>query len=411
METRTRKLGKEYDTYTRFRTYFPHPDLPSGETGHEFLSGFQKTESEGHPISRLSKRTGEDIGGEFKSQKAILASPIRTITVRDRPDFTGRHYIGPGLAARPSRVFETARTDRIALLEAAAPFETSAKLASLGATAISRTVPTNPVFSAAAFLGELREGLPSIPGRSLVKQANPKGAAGEYLNLEFGIKPLISDAKKFLKARETAETRLNQLYRDSGRLVRRRYSFPPEESTVTTTTPGQYLWGTGWTAYIIQPGVLTTTVTTTVRTWFSGGYTFYFPKQEGYHRAVAELEKTFGIIPDVEDLYQLTPWSWAVDWFSNLGDVVANVKSFSEDSLVLRYGYLMQHRVQRVKHTWVGKLNDSGSWTQREISNSYVFESKRRIRATPYGFGVNFGELTPRQLAIISALGISRAPR
>jgi hypothetical protein len=41
---------------------------------------------------------------------------------------------------------------------------------------------------------------------------------------------------------------------------------------------------------------------------------------------------------------------------------------------------------------------------------SQVFRTvyKRRVKAHPYGFGLTDGDLSPRQLAILAALGISR---
>lgn len=379
------------------------------------VTGFQRTESEGHPFSRLKAKTGEDIGGEFKTQKVFKKGPAPKLWWLGQPHSQhGHYYVGPVYAADPlGFLTNPGRWNQTPLsLDSLCPVATPVTMASLGTTAIARTIPTNPVFSAAAFLGELREGLPSIPGRKFLRDgASPNGAASEYLNYQFGIRPFISDGKKFLRAMQTADKRLAQLYRDSGRNVRRRYTFPEQVTVEESSASGVYpSTMPGATIYELAQGNLTIKKTTTVRSWFSGAYTYFFPKQEGYQGKIAELEKTFGVVPDVSDLYQLTPWSWAVDWVSNLGDLVTNVQAFSQDSLVLRYGYIMRHSVVEYDCSWEGQLNIEGAgWRPQKLRTVVVAETKQRSRATPYGFGLNYDGFTASQQAIIAALGISRS--
>jgi hypothetical protein len=282
-----------------------------------------------------------------------------------------------------------------------------------GATAIARTTPTNPAFSAAAAIGELREGLPSLPGKTALRHGlRPKGIADEYLNLEFGLKPMLSDGRKLIEAHKKSEKILAQLYRDSGRLVRRRYTFPAETVSSTQSYMGRYPWSPGQIDdYSFSSGTLVVTTKETKKYWFSGGYTYFFPKQEGWHRKIAELEKVYGVIPDVNDLYQLTPWSWAVDWVSNTGDLIQNMTSFSQDSLVLRFGYIMCHTTYEVTETWNGQTYLNGLGRPLSLSTTWRYESKQRRRATPYGFGLNTSGFSLRQQAIIAALGISKVGR
>jgi hypothetical protein len=43
--------------------------------------------------------------------------------------------------------------------------------------------------------------------------------------------------------------------------------------------------------------------------------------------------------------------------------------------------------------------------------NTYMVDQKERVRATPYGFGLDLGSLNPRQWAILASLGLTRAPQ
>lgn len=406
MDVRAREVYKK--SYTS--EYRPYPDwVPWTDT--LTLTGVQRTESEGHPFSRIGK-TGEDIGGNFQTERWYAPKPAATLTTWGwRKNRWREGAIWP---SQPDTLFRTgqpfasdwSRHSHVASADL---------MAQRGATAISRVIPTNPAFSAAAAIGELRAGLPSLPGKTALKaMGRPKGFAGEYLNLEFAIKPTLSDGRKLVEAHKKSEKILAQLYRDSGRLVRRRYSFPPEVEKTTERVTGVYPWGSFVDDYNFGRGTLERTTTTTRKFWFSGAFTYFFPKQEGWHRKIAELEKVYGVIPDAADLYQLTPWSWAVDWVSNTGDLVQNMTSFSQDSLVLRFGYIMCHTTYEVTETWTGPVmsnDESGAFRTRDLTTSWRYVSKQRQKATPYGFGLDTDGFTLRQKAIIAALGISMGSR
>jgi len=119
-------------------------------------------------------------------------------------------------------------------------------------------------------------------------------------------------------------------------------------------------------------------------------------------------------------LWQLTPWSWAVDWFSNAGSFVKNLSSLAEYGTVLRYGYVME--TTTVTDTYsAGKV----LFTPTDPSVLAAFKPpyptvapltvrttvKKRVKANPFGFGVSWDGLSPIQLAIAAALGITRVVR
>jgi hypothetical protein len=112
------------------------------------------------------------------------------------------------------------------------------------------------------------------------------------------------------------------------------------------------------------------------------------------------------ITPEV--LWNLAPWSWAIDWFSNLGDVVSNLSDWATDGLALRYGYIMEHKSIYVTYSLVGKPRFLPEGTFASDVIAYR-ETKRREKATPFGFGLDWNTFSPRQLAIAAALGITRA--
>jgi len=117
-------------------------------------------------------------------------------------------------------------------------------------------------------------------------------------------------------------------------------------------------------------------------------------------------QKILGTDLTPETLWNLAPWSWAVDWIMPVGDLIGNLQDMASDGLVLRYGYIMEHSFVSDTYTFQGPTGLPASL----VPGSYILsrETKKRVRATPYGFGLTWSGFSPRQLAILTALGISR---
>lgn len=296
------------------------------------------------------------------------------------------------------------------------PAISETELLAMGTTAISRTIPTNPAAGAAQFIGELKERLPSLPGRELIRGRGPIPARGskEYLNYEFGLKPIVDDVQKFARAVTGSEKFLSQLERDSGRLVRRRYRFPDQiTNEVITSAGGRFaVPNTHLAFYPAGGGSYVLRRKTENYTWFSGAYTYFFKRGDDslagrMRQAEQYANNLLGLRISPELLWELAPWSWAADWIANIGDVMTNVTAFSNDSLVLRWGYVMRKQIITDTHT----LDVNIGGVQRHLTQVFKTTVKKRVRATPYGFGLDPGwsDLSPRQLAILAALGITRA--
>lgn len=108
-----------------------------------------------------------------------------------------------------------------------------------------------------------------------------------------------------------------------------------------------------------------------------------------------------------ETLWNITPWTWLADWFANSGDVISNISAVGADNLVMRYGYLMQEATRKylTVHSGFTALETDVPST---FSGAAVYTAKSRIGASPYGFGLTMGDFTPRQVAILAAIGITR---
>jgi len=306
-----------------------------------------------------------------------------------------------------------------------------AALNAFGTTAIAKCAPAEPTANlAAALLEAYHDGLPKLIGRSTWQERiykaqklrrEAKLAGDEFLNAEFGWLPLISDVTDFVGTVIHMDKLLQQYIRDNGQMVRRKFSFPPESSVVETTARSNVyprlgtLGGTLFDFSKMPKAVVVRRRETTVDRWFSGAFVYHLPQTffAGLYTPFAAdfqvARRLLGIdlTPDV--LWELTPWSWAVDWFTNAGDVIHNAGAWANHGLVMKYGYIMEHSIVRDTYTFVGPTNQLGGGdSARPHPLVMTFESKLRRVANPFGFGLTMDALSGVQKSILAALGLTR---
>jgi hypothetical protein len=386
---------------------------------HEGLSS-QTTISQGNRVHLLGKSRGP-IGGSFSTTWNECVGmdgchPVHFVTdvpSRGRWTFDGMQApVLPSAGSYP-----------------AMPVHDVTEMTVAGMQAIARTTPTKPQQSVLNTIGELRrDGIPTIPRiREIQGRADVLRQSGsEYLNVEFGWKPLVNDLQTYARtlkrvSRETRKT-VNSMRVD----VRANYTFPEESfpevliGTYTSNQPQpiisdvygkkELFTGLGQSGNPIA-GTRTVTYTKSQETWFSGKYSFYVPVGDDLlsrlGRYEQEANRLLGTRLTPETVWNLAPWSWLVDYVVDVGDLVSNFSNFLYDGLVLRYGYVMRTTKAHNTHVLTGPIRQDGvrRWEMRFSS-----VRKTRIPASPYGFGIDFDGLSGRQVAILVALGLSQNP-
>jgi len=158
--------------------------------------------------------------------------------------------------------------------------------------------------------------------------------------------------------------------------------------------------------YICTRGKLTLEVTTVQSYSFVARWMYYLGSDSpvfGELQRIAQLaRKTLGIRLDLELLWELAPWTWLSDWFINIGDVLAVSSALAQYDQVLQYAYLTSRTEVLYQYSHTGVLFGSGY--TGPISSSFIQTTEERVRATPYGFGVDLNGLNPQQLAILASL-------
>lgn len=361
------------------------------------------TTSFGHPFHKLGKTTG-DIGGPFcvvrreyednspKTFNRTVTNPTNTFA----SNYEGKYYASD---------YSVTNADFPAPLIA-----TDTELDTMGATAIARVLPTNPVAGVLVALGELRrEGIPSLVGAQTWKSRtlNARNAGSEYLNYNFGWLPLIGEIQDVARAVTQSDEIVRKYEAESGKLLHRTYTFPTSISSSTSVETGVYPTPAFTTSYWNSTGIRTTVTTTRVENWFSGAFTYYLPPEGSVARQAAVANKLLGTRVTPEVVWNLTPWTWAADWFTNVGDIVHNISAFQNDGLVMPYGYMMRKRTVQKTVTISGARK---KWDNQEVNCFQRFTTtvKQRRKASPYGFGVLQSSLSAKQWSILAALGLSR---
>lgn len=289
-----------------------------------------------------------------------------------------------------------------------------------GNKAIKSTSPTKPEVNLSTSAAELfREGLPSYHLKTPYLNRNgkfdSKNIGSDYLGAVFTWQPFITDVLKTIKALVSASETLTQFSRDQGRLVRRRFQFPMEsETSVSEPTGGVIDYVYPDSSLYIPSGTRKFQFTQQVTTqrWFSGAFIYYINADDSLLGKIDNFmqkgNRLLGLRITPETLWELIPWSWLVDWFVCIQDALAVSTMLQNDALVLKYGYLMRHRVLTNTYTVSGApLYGVAPGAVHQI---FKVIQKERVKATPYGFGINLSALSSSQWAILGALGLTKAP-
>lgn len=287
-----------------------------------------------------------------------------------------------------------------------------------GATAWDRFKPGKPVIDLGVTIAEFKQ----IPQLIFKKMNSLKNIANNNLAAQFGWAPLLSDARKMATLQTTLAKRLAQLRRDNGRGVRRRGVLVKEKVNhteyVCDGTPAMaaqsqmYSHGYFHSAMGAAVPYISTTWEESHKVWFSARFRYWIPDIGSQHWERRALKTLMGFDVTPKLVWEIMPWSWLVDWFSNVGDVISNLVENAAENLVADYAFIMRER--RLKQYTVAQYTLAKRWggTQAvRASHSLEQLEQYRDRANPFGFAADWSTLSNSQLSILGSLGITRFPR
>lgn len=414
MPTKTRSIdtiqlsAKTQDFYDKYGAL-----LIPGSPRSLSRSGLETITYEQHPWPPSNTRKFRDIGGSMVLRR-------RTIRVRagSQSGKTGT------LGVTTARVVETQPVWPVAVPADGSlpvPIDGNTMLA-MGVKGWNKFKPTRPEGGVGQFIGELRD-LPKLPVLLALKgglrdrvreysRSGAKNSASDFLNVQFGWLPFYSGARDIVKAVLDTDRRLAQLKRDNGRPVRRSGIISKEESIsqnfetnnlggFTVPTHDSQLYDGGERRW--------TTTKTTTTYYFSGRFRYFIPGLLKPKLDAATEKALMSVLYDASlsphTLYQLMPWSWLIDWVSSVGPSINNIVNDPAVNLVADYAYVTAHKVVQKDVAVIGKLKQGPTYT---TGYTQIQEVRQREKASPYGFGLYMSGFSPKQLAILAALGLTK---
>lgn len=263
----------------------------------------------------------------------------------------------------------------------------------LASQLLARTNPSRPVVDLPIFVYELRE-LPQLfqrEGGDWLRKL-----ASLNLKYHFGIKPLVNDLFALLSFSDEVAKREAELNALASSGLRRRRHLWSGSVTGSTSRAFQSLG--------FNTGTRVVPKTTMSRVW---GFVEWFPQNpklmKGDRRDLAK-KAVLGLTVDFSTAWNAIPWSWLVDWCSNIGDILV-----ANRNIVGAY-----HGPVRIMETTTthGSFPQSltvelSSYRNRAGPFEFRTTTKTRRTATP-SVSAYLPILSNKQLSILGSIGVTR---
>lgn len=255
-------------------------------------------------------------------------------------------------------------------------------------------------------------------GGRLTKLADaPKKLADQFLNIQFGWMPFLKDMRQINNVYQNSAEYVLRVKKENNQWVKRKWTFNDYKSrTIMDSGVGLRCEPLGFTMEsMFEPGTLKweQSLETINRVIAVGRFKYYrpefddsIPSNNSAWNTIQQQMLLYGARINPSNVYKATPWTWLIDWFTNVGDQVLMAQDWALDSMVSKYMYLMQEATSGL-HMYQTMQSKNGPPATLEWRR--MVASKQRWEAdSPYGFSLRWELLSPRQIAILASLGISR---
>jgi hypothetical protein len=254
---------------------------------------------------------------------------------------------------------------------------------------------------------------------------HPRSVADNFLNHEFGWAPFLSDIQKLCSLYQESEKYIANLihsnntwqrrYRvleetDDDSLIFRIYgpnTNPAFGSDLNNMCESRTIDG------IPCFGLTDIRRRVTTRVWAVGHFKYYRPEFDdtlvnfsSQLMNIRRLMTLYGLRINPTVVWKLTPWSWAVDWFTQFGSFIQHHDESINDGLVARDVQVMRSSLTAATKT-ITAFFYSGA---KSFNWQRSLDQKQRVLAdSPYGFDRPWSGLSPKQIGILGAIGITRS--
>lgn len=276
--------------------------------------------------------------------------------------------------------------------------------ASVVTSGLARTNPSRPYVDPGLLIQDLKD-LPQMLLdigtyiKSKDKRPSAKMVANGYLSWNFGWMPLVGDLVKLVQFQTAVEKRKAELQSLRTKGLHRTYT------AFTGTWPWKFesyfpvfYGGCPYWEFVYE---------TTTKKWMSVDYKLSAPPPPMDASGLDETARNLvgGMNLSASTLWDLMPWSWMIDWFSNVGDILAATRNVlgTETSNIC----VMTHTTTQLKK--VTRL-DNGPWHGNfKVAPGANSEFKKRsVGFFGPSLELKLPFLDGGQLSILSALAVQR---
>lgn len=343
-----------------------------------------------------------DVVGNFRSANDFLLVKQKTFL----PKFTGRfpltgtklkEHIGVPASYKPAVPTPTSSYPAFTLVE----------LSNLAWEALAATNLNVPDVSLPTFIAELKD----VP--SLVKgwgQGLLRDVARGHLTWRWALKPMIRDLAKLYDVAEGINSRfalLDRLTTGKGKVVKRKKSLRSSSnvsvSTVQLLSVGANIQGRR-------------TLTNTEKVWCSVSWKLapgvvprVWSNSEIRRMRAISMKLALGVTnrEALAALWEVTPWSWFVDWFAGIGTVMAA----TNNTIPLTWGTICIMRTTIAKAT-VEPMTSSADLAWCKPDGTHVqseVRKERRVASPTLPFAPSYLPLiSGRHWSILGSLAVLR---
>lgn len=261
--------------------------------------------------------------------------------------------------------------------------------AALATECLKMTNPSRPFVDLGIMIGELRE-LPLLIQRGGENLARKYGQ--QTLSREFGWKPLVSDLFKLRSLQLEILKRIEEINRleSEGGLKRTVTLWRGSniQSNDVITQSGDKLTVHHYLDYATQTEIK--------------GYVCWtptFPNIPAGRRLAKVLDVLLGLRIDASTLWNLIPWTWLIDWFSNVGDILEASRNTMDAT---------HTSVQLMTHSTT-TIQGPSNYAEGTISSFHAsLETKQRRTSSGTALDASLPFLDNRQISILGSIGVTR---
>lgn len=282
-------------------------------------------------------------------------------------------------------------------------------LSTYGPTGWRKFKPGKPTAELSVFLAELRD-FKSLLKDTVSRLDSIRSAGSKWLSYQFGWAPMLRDLQKFYDTWRNASKKLDRLRKYNGRYERRGGTVAANSETYASSTAcyfGPTLSSVFYPGY--QPTPSYPVVHREYRVWFEAAYKYWIP---GIGTPAWEANATrqlYGLSLTPSVVWELVPWSWLIDWFTNLGDVISNLDDGLAENLTTAYAFVMRQQLVSADLSAQQVFLVDGGQTTLAHSVTQRWVIKERATASPFSVGMTTDDLlSARQWSILGALGAQR---